>query len=147
MDDHDGNCGIEDDTFDDFNTLGTFNGRNTKNATQPLLKTINYVLRIAPIEDDVEARQPPSSEDMAYKSIDRLWDIETNSIETRMPENYKPFVPIIQSANDAMIVAYDKLSEKAELYKKDRTLLTMVYSLLFQVPKIFIGVLDKLILT
>lgn len=146
-DDHDGSCGIEDDTFDDFSTLGTFDSRNTKNATQPLLKTINYVLRIAPFEEKLQARQP-NSDDMAYSAIDRLWDIETkNDIISRMPDNYKPLVPIIQSANDAMIVGYDKLREKAELYKKDRTLLTMVYSLLFQVPKIFIGVLDKLILT
>lgn len=148
MDDHDGNCGIENDTFDDFNTLGTFDSRNTQNATQPLLKTINYVLRIAPFEDNIQARQP-NSDDMAYNAIDRLWDIETkNDIISRMPDNYKPsLIPIIQSANDAMIVGYDKLREKAELYKRDRTLLTMVYSLLFQVPKIFIGVLDKLILT
>lgn len=149
MDDHDGHCGIESDTFDDFATLGTFDSRNTKNATQPLLKTINYVLRIAPFEEShIQARQP-SSDDMAYTAIDRLWDIETkNDIISRMPDNYKPsLVPIIQSANDAMIVGYDKLREKADLYKKDRTLLTMVYSLLFQVPKLFIGVLDKLILT
>lgn len=148
MDDHDGHCGIENDTFDDFSTLGTFDSRNTQNATQPLLKTINYVLRIAPFEEQgLQARQP-TSDDMAFTAIDRLWDTETkNDIISRMPDNYKPLVPIIQSANDAMIVGYDKLREKAELYKKDRTLLTMVYSLLFQVPKLFIGVLDKLILT
>lgn len=149
MDDHSGKCGIETDTFDDFSTLGTFDGRNTRNATQPLLKTINYVLRIAPFEENIQARQPSSDDGLMYSAIDRLWDVETkNDIISRMPENYKPsLVPIIQSANDAMILGYDKLSEKAALYKKDRTLLTMVYSLLFQVPKLFIGVLDKLILT
>lgn len=148
MDDHDGNCGIGSDTFDDFNTLGTFDSRNTQNATQPLLKMINYVLRMAPFDDNLQARQP-SSDDMAYIAIDRQWDIETkNDIISRMPDNYKSsLVPIIQSANDAIILGYDKLQEKAELYKKDRTLLTMVYSLLFQVPKLFIGVLDKLFLT
>lgn len=147
MDDHEGNCGLEDDTFNDFNSFGTLDSRNTQNLTQPLLKTINYVLHVAPFEENAQARQP-NSEDLTYNDIDRLWDVETkNDIISRMPENYKPLVPIIQSANDAMIVAYDKLYEKAELYKKDRTILAMVYSLLFQVPKMFIGVLDKLILT
>lgn len=147
MDDHDGNCGIDDDTFNDFTSFGSFDSRNTQNTTEPLLKTINYVLHVAPFEENVQARQP-NSDDLTYNDVDRLWDTETkNDIISRMPENYKPLAPIIQSANDALIVAYDKLREKADLYKKDRTILSMVYSLLFQVPKIFIGVLDRFILT
>lgn len=145
MDDNDGNCGIGDDAFDNFNLMDSFDIPDKHNTTQPLLKTINYVFGVAPFEK--QARNPGDDDDIEYNAIDKLSEIDSvNGITAKLPDTYKPLIPVIQSVNDAMIVGYDKLHEKSELYKKDGTLLTLLYSMLFQIPKMFIVVFDKMVL-
>lgn len=127
MDDYRGNCGMDEDNFADFNLGGTINIPNRHNTTQPLLKTLNFAFGVAAFEEP-EARQP--NKDAA---TNRISDIEPiDDITSKVSEKYKPLIPLIRSANDAMVVGYDRLREKASLYKKEKPVLTMLF---FNIPE------------
>lgn len=138
MDDYRGNCGLDEDAFIDYNLGGTLNIPNHHNITQPLLKTISFAFGIALFEEP-EARQP--NKDAAIpESSDRISNLQpVDDITSKVPEKYTPLIPLIYSANDAMVVGYDKLREKASIYKKDKPILTMI---LFNIPEVlmFFGI-------
>lgn len=159
MDDYRGNCGLDEDAFADYNLGGTPYIPNHHNITQPLLKTISFAFSIALFEEP-EARQP--NKDAAATSTadggiaangsgaavvaatsetsDRISNFQpVDDITSKVPEKYKPLIPLIHSANDAMVVGYDKLREKANIYKKDKPILTMI---LFNIPEVlmFFGI-------
>lgn len=137
MDDYRGNCGLDEDAFVDYNLSGTLNIPNHHNITQPLLKTISFAFSVALFEEP-EARQP--NKDTAPQASDRISNLQpVDDITSKVPEKYKPLIPLIHSANDAMVVGYDKLREKASIYKKDKPILTMI---LFNIPEVlmFFGI-------
>lgn len=143
MDDYRGNCGMDEDAFTDYNLGGTLNIPNRHNTTQPLLKIINFAFGVAPFEEG-QARTP--NKDTVHQASKRISDIEpVDDISAKLPDNYKPLIPLIHSANDAMVVGYDTLREKAGLYKKDRPIM----NLLFNIPAfvmLFAITLTKMIL-
>lgn len=127
MDDYRGNCGMDDDSFADYNLGGAVNIPNRHNTTQPLLKTVNFAFSVATFEEP-EARQ--SNKDTATNRISDI--VAIDDITSKVPEKYKPLIPLIHAANDAMVVGYDKIREKAGLYKKEKPVLTMI---LFNIPE------------
>lgn len=139
MDDYRGNCGLDEDAFTDYNLGGTLNIPNHHNITQPLLKTISFAFGVALFEEP-EARQP-NKENAIPEASDRISNLQpiNDDITSKVPEKYKPLIPLIHSANDAMVVGYDKLREKASIYKKDKPILTMI---LFNIPEVlmFFGI-------
>lgn len=137
MDDYRGNCGLDEDAFIDYNLGGTLNIPNHHNITQPLLKTISFAFGVALFEEP-EARQP--TKEAPTQSSDRISNTQAiDDITSKVPDKYKPLIPLIHSANDAMVVGYDKLREKASIYKKDKPILTMI---LFNLPEVlmFFGI-------
>lgn len=140
LDDYRGTCGMDEDAFADFNLGGTVNIPNRHNTTQPLLKTLNFAFGVAAFEEP-QGRQP--NKDTA---TDRISDIEPiDDITSKVPDKYKPLIPLIRSANDAMVIGYDKLREKAGLYEQDKPFL----NILFNIPQmimLFAVTLGKLML-
>lgn len=137
MDDYRGNCGLDEDAFSDYNLGGTLNIPNHHNITQPLLKTISFAFGVALFEEP-EARQP--NKEAPAQASNRISNaLPVDDITSKVPEKYKPLIPLIHSANDAMVVGYDKLREKASIYKKDKPILTMI---LFNLPEVlmFFGI-------
>lgn len=125
MDDFRGNCGIEDEAFADFELGAKFTIPNRHNTTHSLLKTINYAFEVAPFAS-VQGRSP--SKDKTYFEDNRINEIDSDADVTAMiPEQYKPLIPIVFSMNDAMVVGYDKMKEKAELYEKDQTYKNLMF--------------------
>lgn len=139
MDDYRGNCGIEEDVFADFNLGTEFNIPNRHNATHSLLKTINFALEMAPFATS-QARTP--NNDKIYYEDNRINEIDSDADVTAMiPEQYKPLVPIVFSVNDAMVVGYDKMKEKAELYEKEQTYKNLMFLYMLKLSRMLFFVL------
>lgn len=140
MDDFRGNCGIEEDVFDDFNLGTKFNISNRHNVTHSLLKTINFAFEVAPYAT-TQARTP--NKDKIYYEDNRINEIDSDADVTAMiPEQYKPFVPFVFSVNDAMVVGYDKMKEKAELYEKDQTYKNLMFFYMMKLSRLLFFVLS-----
>lgn len=139
MDDFRGNCGIEEESFADFNTGINFNIPNRRNVTHPLLKTISYAFEISPFEI---AQERLPNKDEIYAATNRINEIDSDvDVTNKIPDKFKPLIPIIYSINDAMVVGYDKMREKAELYEKDQTYQNLMFHYLMKMSRMLIFVM------
>lgn len=140
MDDFRGTCGIEEDAFADFELGTQFKIPNRHNATHSLLKTINYAFEVAPYATS-QGRSP--AKDKIYYEDNRINEIDSDADVTAMiPEQYKPLIPIVFSVNDAMVVGYDKMKEKAELYEKDATYKNLMFLYMLKFSRMLFFVLS-----
>lgn len=139
MDDFRGNCGIEDEAFADFNTGINFNIPNRRNATHPLLKTISYAFEISPFEVTEERLL---NKEKIYAATNRINEIDSDvDVTNKIPDQYKPLIPIVYAVNDAMVVGYDKMREKAELYEQDQSYQNLMFHYLLKMSKMLMVVM------
>lgn len=140
MDDFRGNCGIEEEAFTDFELGAKFNIPNRHNTSNSLLRTIHYAFEVAPFAT-VQSRSP--NKDKVYFEDNRINEIDSDADVTAMiPEQYKPLIPIVFSVNDAMVVGYDKMKEKAELYEKDQTYKNLMFLYMLKFSRMLFFVLS-----
>lgn len=139
MDDFKGYCGgIEEEAFADFNIATKFNIPNQHNATHPLLKVINYAFELAPF--DISQGRAPNKE--AIYAANRINEIDTDAdVTSKIPDQYKPLIPIVYAINDALVVGYDKMREKADLYDKDQTYKNLMFVYMMKLSRMLIFVL------
>lgn len=139
MDDYRGNCGIEDEAFADFNIGSKFIIPNQHNTTHPLLKTINFAFELAPF-DLAQGRLP--NKDKTLYAANRINEIDTDAdVTNKIPDQYKGLIPIVYAINDAMVVGYDKMREKAELYEQDQSYKNLMYVYMMKLSRMLVFVL------
>lgn len=138
MDDFRGIFGIDEDTFVDFNIGAAVNMPNRHNATQPLLKIINYAFDLSMYEK-TQARLPEKRK--ISSESEKINEIETNDVTSKIPDRYKPLIPLVWSVNDAMVVGYDKLHEKAELYSQDQSYKNLMLLYLMKMSRMIVFLL------
>lgn len=107
MDDLQGVCGIEENAFSDFSQGNILNIHIRHNTSQPLLKIINYALRIASFEES-QARTSNKQIQHASNGISNFQP-DPDYI-SKIPQPYRLLVPLIYTVNDALVVAYDKMT-------------------------------------
>lgn len=118
MDDFKGNCGIDEDIFDDFNLKKEIKIPNKQYATHPLLTTIHYVFKAKAIE--VASISRIDKMDNLDSKINAL-DFDTG-ITSIIPQQYAKYFTYISTINDAMVVGLDMVNKRSTLYEKEQTL-------------------------